>query len=174
MARHNWKDVRAETINTPELEAAVADEVEMLALERRLFETRQSRGLSQRDVAERMDVTQANVSRIESAEDVQLSTLARYVEALGGHLQVSAVFEGHADAILYGADAESLLLAKLAATIADVQASVDQVVRELERAEPDLPDVDRAKVPDLMSALQASLEAVRGKSPARQAPERVA
>jgi hypothetical protein len=32
------------------------------------------------------------VSRIEQEEDVYLSTLARYVAALGGHLEVLAVF----------------------------------------------------------------------------------
>ena len=38
-------------------------------------------------------MSQPNVSRIEQEEDVYLSTLARYVAALGGHLEVLAVFE---------------------------------------------------------------------------------
>jgi hypothetical protein len=37
-------------------------------------------------------VSQSNVSRIEQEEDVYLSTLARYIAALGGHLEVLAVF----------------------------------------------------------------------------------
>jgi hypothetical protein len=39
-----------------------------------------------------MEVTQENVSRIEHAEDAYLSTLERYVRALGGRLELNAVF----------------------------------------------------------------------------------
>jgi hypothetical protein len=38
-------------------------------------------------------MTQENVSRIERAEDTQLSTIRRYIEALGGSLELHAVFE---------------------------------------------------------------------------------
>jgi hypothetical protein len=37
-------------------------------------------------------VSQPNVSHIEQQDDVYLSTLARYIAALGGHLEVLAVF----------------------------------------------------------------------------------
>ena len=41
-------------------------------------------GLSQAEVAQRMQASQAAVARLESQRyDAQLSTLARYVEALG-------------------------------------------------------------------------------------------
>jgi hypothetical protein len=39
-----------------------------------------------------LDVTQANVSRIERQDDLYLSTLGEYVAALGGHLELHAVF----------------------------------------------------------------------------------
>jgi hypothetical protein len=39
-----------------------------------------------------LEMTQANVSRIEHEDDIYLSTLRRYVEALGGQLEVHAVF----------------------------------------------------------------------------------
>ncbi len=39
-----------------------------------------------------LGVTQANISRIEHEEDLYLSTLRSYVEALGGRLEVNAVF----------------------------------------------------------------------------------
>jgi hypothetical protein len=42
-------------------------------------------------------VTQANVSRIEHEEDVYLSTLRGYVEALGGQLELRAVCPGDYD-----------------------------------------------------------------------------
>jgi DNA-binding XRE family transcriptional regulator len=57
-----------------------------------LAELRQSQGKTQREVAETLGVSQANVSRIEHEEDVYLSTLRSYAEALGGRLEVNVVF----------------------------------------------------------------------------------
>jgi DNA-binding XRE family transcriptional regulator len=58
-----------------------------------LGELRRELDLTQVIVAERLDVTQENVSQIERGEaDVRLSTLSRYVEALGGRLEVRAAF----------------------------------------------------------------------------------
>ena len=37
-------------------------------------------------------MTQANVSQVEHTPDVFLSTLSKYVEALGGHPEIGAVF----------------------------------------------------------------------------------
>ncbi len=54
---------------------------------------RESRAVTQRELAEKMAVSQANISRIEHEEDVYISTLRSYVEALGGQLQLRAVFE---------------------------------------------------------------------------------
>ncbi len=58
----------------------------------RLFELRKERGLSQTDVAERLGVTQKRISAIERAEDLNLSTLERYVAALGGRLRADIEF----------------------------------------------------------------------------------
>ena len=49
-----------------------------------LADLRRELDLTQVVVAERLEVTQANVSQIERGEDVRLSTLRRYVAALGG------------------------------------------------------------------------------------------
>lgn len=58
-----------------------------------LGELRRKLDLTQAVVADRLDVTQENVSQIERGEaDVRLSTLSRYVEALGGQLEVRATF----------------------------------------------------------------------------------
>lgn len=57
-----------------------------------LAEAREQRDVRQKDIAKILGVTQANVSRIEREEDVYLSTLRKYVEALGGRLEVNAVF----------------------------------------------------------------------------------
>lgn len=55
-------------------------------------ELRSKLGVTQVEMARQMEVTQANISRIEHEEDLYLSTLRAYVEALGGELQLRAVF----------------------------------------------------------------------------------
>lgn len=57
-----------------------------------LSQLRKARGLTQLQLAEQLGVSQVDVSRIENADDTQLSTLRRYVDALGGHLELRAVF----------------------------------------------------------------------------------
>jgi transcriptional regulator with XRE-family HTH domain len=58
-----------------------------------LGELRRKLDLTQVIVAERLDVTQENISAIERGQaDVRLSTLSRYVEALGGRLEIRAAF----------------------------------------------------------------------------------
>ena len=57
-----------------------------------LGELRSEAGATQHQVAEVLGVSQANVSRIEREEDIYLSTLRRYVAALGGELEINAVF----------------------------------------------------------------------------------
>lgn len=57
----------------------------------RLQEAREAAGLTQEEVAQRMGVTQASLSRMEHRPDVKLSNIRKYVEALGGTLEVSVV-----------------------------------------------------------------------------------
>jgi DNA-directed RNA polymerase specialized sigma subunit len=53
-----------------------------------LLEFRKAIGLTQTEVAGRLSITQENVSRLEKREDMHLSTLRKYVEALGGELEL--------------------------------------------------------------------------------------
>jgi len=50
---------------------------------------RKGLGVTQDQVAERMEATQGEVSRIEAREDWRVSTLERYAKAIGGKLIVS-------------------------------------------------------------------------------------
>lgn len=59
----------------------------------RLAELRKQIGKTQAELARVMSMTQANVSRIEHSENLYLRTLADYVGALGGHIEVNAVFD---------------------------------------------------------------------------------
>jgi len=54
---------------------------------------RELRGASQTELAEALGTSRPNVGRIEKEVDVRLSTLERYVEALGGKLEIHAVFD---------------------------------------------------------------------------------
>jgi len=57
-----------------------------------LAEIREHRGLTQVDVARVMQTSQASVSKLERREDLYLSTLRGFVKALGGKLELAAVF----------------------------------------------------------------------------------
>lgn len=57
-----------------------------------LAKLRARQDITQREVAEILGVTQANISRIEHEEDLYLSTLRGYLAALGAELEVNAVF----------------------------------------------------------------------------------
>jgi Helix-turn-helix domain len=59
-----------------------------------LDELRRARQMTQGRVAEAMGNHQSDVSRIERGKDPCVSTLSEYVEALGGRLEIRAVFPG--------------------------------------------------------------------------------
>jgi len=57
----------------------------------RLAILREQLGKSQVELAELLGTSQPNVSQLERSDDLQLSSLAKYVHALGGQLQINAV-----------------------------------------------------------------------------------
>ena len=57
-----------------------------------LDELRNAKRLTQADLAEMLDVPQSSVSRIEQRADMYLSTLRNYIHAMGGVLQIQAIF----------------------------------------------------------------------------------
>ena len=59
----------------------------------RLYELRHAEALSQATMAGRLELTQSAVSRFENADDVRISTLRQYIEALGARLELVAVFD---------------------------------------------------------------------------------
>jgi transcriptional regulator with XRE-family HTH domain len=60
--------------------------------EMRLHELRRALRLSQQTLARRLKTDQAQISRLEQRTDLFVSTLRRYVEALGGQLEIVATF----------------------------------------------------------------------------------
>ena len=97
MAR-TWRGLRSEVVSDGRLhEPRVADSrARQLAEVRvhRLAELREALGMTQVALAERLQVSQSRVSRIErgAIDHTQLETLRAYLEALGGELEVSARF----------------------------------------------------------------------------------
>lgn len=59
---------------------------------RTLAQLRQARRLTQTQLAGALGVSQAQVSRVENQADLYLSTLRSYVQAMGGELELRAVF----------------------------------------------------------------------------------
>lgn len=96
MARKNFKDLRAglaETVGEDLLADAEQAERDRYELEElALGDVRRARALTQAQLAKALGVSQAQVSRIESQTDLYLSTLASYVEAMGGDLDLIATF----------------------------------------------------------------------------------
>ena len=64
----------------------------LMELEVSLTQLREDRGITQTSIAEQLATSRPNVSRIERESDLHVSTLSRYIEALGGQMEVRAVF----------------------------------------------------------------------------------
>lgn len=88
-----YKQLRDKVLSDPARAARVNGHRQAMEDALALAEIREQRELTQTDVARVLSTSQANVSRIERQRDLYLSTLAHYVEALGGTLKVSAVFD---------------------------------------------------------------------------------
>jgi predicted transcriptional regulator len=58
-----------------------------------LPELRRLNDLTQVELARRLAVTQPSVSEIERSESPAIPTVRRYVEAIGAHLEITAVFD---------------------------------------------------------------------------------
>jgi hypothetical protein len=89
--KKKFRDLTARTMSPAAQARAAARTKEMLA-ELPLSELRRARALSQAAMAELLGASQPEVSKIEHRTDMYLSTLRRFVEAMGGELDVIARF----------------------------------------------------------------------------------
>ncbi|NBC97392.1 MAG: XRE family transcriptional regulator [Deinococcus-Thermus bacterium] len=77
-----------------ERRARIESDKQALIREYKLLKAlRQDRDVSQAELAELMSIRQASVSKIENQQDIRLSTLRRYVHALGGELELRVHFQ---------------------------------------------------------------------------------
>lgn len=75
---------------TPRQRMQAAAKARKMMAEMLLAEIRRSVGLTQQDLAKSLNVTQPNLSKLEKQDDMQISTLRRLVEAMGGQLEIIA------------------------------------------------------------------------------------
>jgi predicted transcriptional regulator len=86
----SWKTLKAARLASPAA-ARVQRRAEEELRELTLKELRQDLDVTQAQLAHVADMTQSEMSRLESRGDHRISTLRRYVEALGGEIEITAV-----------------------------------------------------------------------------------
>ena len=93
MKTHKWSDIKAERFSPDEIEKIRREALRDL-LEEDLRALREAAGVTQEELAEKVAVDQSQISRLERQGDARVSLLKRYVEALGGELQIVATLRG--------------------------------------------------------------------------------
>jgi DNA-binding XRE family transcriptional regulator len=88
------------TLTPAEQVKAKARGAELIAEEMTLRSLRHAHELTQDRMAELLGVKQENVSRMERRTDLLLSTMASYIEAMGGKLKLVAEFPGQAPVVI--------------------------------------------------------------------------
>jgi transcriptional regulator with XRE-family HTH domain len=89
MAR-NFNELRDKM--SPERRARVDARVKEALAAMPLDELREARELTQNQLAQTLNVSQGAISKVERRADMYISTLRSYVRAIGGDLQIRAVF----------------------------------------------------------------------------------
>lgn len=90
---HQWTDLRARLF-TPEQVAATDRYVRRETLRMELAELRKLAGKTQVQVAKKARMHQGELSRAERRTDHRISTIRRYVDALGGELELVVRLKG--------------------------------------------------------------------------------
>lgn len=86
MSLKNWE---RKVLAAPGAGERVAEIEDELRLSAGLTALREQAGLSQRELAERLGVSQPRVAAIERARNVTIDVLDSYIDAVGGQLEIS-------------------------------------------------------------------------------------
>lgn len=92
-AKKSFSALRAKM--SPEARSNSALKAEALRRDMNLSELRRARQLSQEALATILEVSQGSVAKMEKRTDIYISSLRRFVEAMGGELEVTAKFPDH-------------------------------------------------------------------------------
>lgn len=85
-----WSDIRRKL--APEVEERIQRRVKDAAGVMSLYQLREARKLTQVNLARVLNVNQGSVSKLEKRTDMYVSTLRSFIQAMGGQLQIKAVF----------------------------------------------------------------------------------
>jgi transcriptional regulator with XRE-family HTH domain len=94
MAR-NFKELLAKM--SPEVRARSEAKTQRMLQDMSLDELRAARTLTQENLCARLQVKQSTISKLERRADMYISTLRHFIEALGGELEIRAVFPDRED-----------------------------------------------------------------------------
>ena len=100
-----WKEIRRGL--SPARESKVKSGVDAEIGRLPLAELRKARLLTQDRLADLLHINQGAVSKLEKRSDMYLSTLRSYVEAMGGRLDLRAVFPNGEVVLEHFTDAET-------------------------------------------------------------------
>ena len=100
--RHSFAELRDRM--TPAARAKAEAEALRLEGEMDLAEVRRAMKLSQDEIAQTLQIGQGSVAKIEKRTDMYVSTLRRFIEAMGGELEIVARFADHSVKIKNFAD----------------------------------------------------------------------
>ena len=89
--KRSYKELRDKM--SPEARARAEEKTKQMLAEMPLNEIRQARKLSQEHLAQILHVNQASISKLERRTDMYISTLRDFIEAMGGRLEIKAVFQ---------------------------------------------------------------------------------
>jgi len=84
-----WREIRR---SGPGSEERVAEHRRAMEMVMKLYELRRARGKTQTALAAEIGISQKRVSKIENSGNPEIETLRAYIKALGGELEVRAVF----------------------------------------------------------------------------------
>lgn len=85
-----WREIRRKL--SPEQEEKTRRIVKSIVESVTLNQLREARSLTQENLAAVLGVNQGSVSKIEKRTDMYVSTLRSYIQAMGGQLEIKAVF----------------------------------------------------------------------------------
>lgn len=91
MKTHKWSDIKRQH-HTERRVRQIERQVEKELFAEDLKEMRKLLNKTQEEIAEAVEMSQSQISRMEGRKDHKLSTMRRIVHALGGELEVSARF----------------------------------------------------------------------------------
>jgi DNA-binding Xre family transcriptional regulator len=77
---------------SPERREANRKAAQYMIAEMPLEELRSARNITQTHLASLLQITQASVSKMEKRTDMYVSTLRSFVQAMGGELEIRAIF----------------------------------------------------------------------------------